>query len=269
MKKGTVLFLLAAPLLLSGCMEIQSGEAGVKRSLGKISEAPVDAGWHFYNPFITQIEIWNVKTQELKEQAQVPSSEGLISVLDVSVLFNVPADRAAYVRKTVGSNYIDTVIEPYVREAIRNIVSGYEVKALYSEKGRNEITTGILNHLKSKVEQRGILIQDVLLRDVRLPPSFSVSIESKLRAEQESLQKEFELKKAQKDAEIEVARAQGVAKSNEIIAASIQPNYLKYLWIQGLQKSGVQVVYVPTEANLPILESKRWDMYEKAVAAKA
>ena len=86
------------PIFLSGCAEIQSGEVGVKRSLGKISSTPLNAGWHLYNPLITQIEIWDVKTQELKEQAQVPSSEGLISSLDVSVLFNVPADRAAEVR---------------------------------------------------------------------------------------------------------------------------------------------------------------------------
>lgn len=265
MKKWILLVLVVACAGLSGCAEIQSGEVGVKRSLGKISETPLNAGWHIYNPLISQIEIWDVKTQELKEQAQVPSSEGLISSLDVSVLFNVPADRAAQVRKMVGPFYRDTVLEPYVREAIRNVVSGYEVKALYSEKGRGEITTKILNHLKEKLDPRGIIIQDVLLRDVKLPQTFSTSIEAKLRAEQESLQKEFELQKAKKDAEIEVARAQGVAKSNDVIASSLTSNYLKYLWVKGMQSSQMQVVYVPTEANLPILEAKRWDLAEKAV----
>ncbi len=263
MKKYLFLILLA-PLFLAGCTEIQDGEVGVKKTLGKINDQPLHAGWNFYNPFFTNIEVWDIKTQELKEQAQVPSSEGLISSLDVSVLFNIPAEKAPLIRKTIGPYYMDTVIEPYVREAIRNIISGYEVKALYSEKGRSEITTGILNHLKSKLEPRGILVQDVLLRDVRLPPTFSTSIESKLRAEQESLQKEFELKKAQKDAEIEVARAQGVAKSNNVIASSLTSNYLKYLWIKGMQSAQMQVVYVPTEANLPILEAKRWDLAEKA-----
>ena len=263
MKKWLILVLLFAPFVFSGCAEIQSGEVGVKRSLGKISEKPLTAGWHLYNPLITQIEIWDIKTQELKEQAQVPSSEGLISSLDVSVMFNVPAERAPLVRQSVGPYYRDTVLEPYVREAIRNVVSGYEVKALYSEKGRGEITTKILNHLKDKLEPRGLIIQDVLLRDVKLPQTFSTSIEAKLRAEQESLQKEFELQKAKKDAEIEVARAQGVAQSNEIIGRSITSSYLKYLWVQGMQTNQMQVVYVPTEANLPILESKRWDLYEK------
>ncbi len=72
-----------------------------------------------------------------------------------------------------------------------------------------------------------------------------------------NIQKEFELIKAKKDAEIEVARAQGVAQSNKIIAASIDHNFLNYLWIQGLQSNDKQVVYVPTEANLPIMEAGR------------
>jgi regulator of protease activity HflC (stomatin/prohibitin superfamily) len=132
------------------------------------------------------------------------------------------------------------------------------VKALFSEEGRHEIGKKMLAFLQEKLEPRGIAIQDVLLRDVRLPPSFAASIESKLRAEQESFQKEFELDKAKKDAEIEIARAEGVASSNKIIAASISENYLRYRWIDSLRTAGMTVVYVPTEANLPVLEAGRW-----------
>lgn len=264
MKKWMALVLVVVSVGLSGCAEISDGQVGVKKTIGKINQEPLRAGWHLYNPLITTIEVWNIKTQELKEQAQVPSSEGLISSLDVSVLFNVPAEKAPWISKNIGADYMDNIIEPYVREAIRNIISGYEVKALYSEKGRGEITVKILNHLKDKLEPRGIIVQDVLLRDVKLPQTFSTSIESKLRAEQESLQKEFELQKAKKDAEIDVARAEGVAKSNLVIAQSLTSNYLKYLWTKGMQSSQMQVVYVPTEANLPILEAKRWDLAEKA-----
>ena len=60
-------------------------------------------------------------------------------------------------------------------------------------------------------------------------------------------------------ADAEVIRAEGVAKANKIIGDSLTGNegYLRYLWIQGLQTNQMQVVYVPTEANLPIMESKR------------
>ena len=77
-------------------------------------------------------------------------------------------------------------------------------------------------------------------------------------AEQEALQKQFELQKATKDAEIEVARAKGVAQSNTIISASLDANYLWYLWIKGLQAGSTQVIYVPTEGNIPIMEANRF-----------
>ena len=250
---------IAALMMVSGCgmTVIEDGEIGVKADFGHIADQSIQPGWHWYMPVFSWIETWNIKTQEIKETAQVPSSEGLISQLDVSVIYNVPANQAVQVRKTIGANYRETILEPYIREAIRNVVSGYAVKALFSDAGRKEIGENILAFLRGKLEQRGIIVQDVLLRDVRLPPTFAQSIEAKLRAEQESLQKEFELTKAKKDAEIEIARAQGVAKSNEIIAASISDHYLRYKWIEGLQRNQQTVIYVPTEANLPIMEAGR------------
>lgn len=253
-------FVFFGALILStsiGLQQVEDGQAGVKIDFGKIQDEPVSTGWHWYLKWFTEIEVWNVKTSELKETASVPSSEGLISTLDVSIIFNIPKDRVVLVRKTIGRGVVQTVVEPYVREAIRNVVSGYPVKALYSEEGRKVIGVKIHEFLVAKLEPRGVLIQDVLLRDVRLPASFSESIETKLKAEQQSLQKEFELVKAKKDAEIEVARAEGVAQANKIIAQSIDTNYLRYLWVQGLQSNDKQVVYVPTESNLPIMEAGR------------
>lgn len=255
----TAVFGAALVLSASGCARVvESGQAGVRFDFGKIAQEPLGVGWHFFVPGITTIEIWDVKTLEIKESAAVPSSEGLISTLDLSVLYNVPKDKVVMVRTMIGPDYIGTVVEPYIRESIRNVASGYEVKALFSDKGRHEIGQKILEFLQNKLEPRGIIVQDVLLRDVQLPPAFAQSISMKLKTEQEALQKEFELQKAKKDAEIEVARAMGVAKSNEIIAGSITEAYLRYRWIEGLQTNQMQVVYVPTEANLPIMEASRW-----------
>lgn len=262
MKKfSEMVFVMVFAVLMSGCglIGIEDGEGGVKADFGKIADEPVGTGWHFYIPAITWIEKWNVKTQELKETANVPSSEGLISTLDISILFSVPKDKIVQVRKTIGANYQTIIVEPYVREAIRNIASGYEVKALYSDEGRGKIGKQMLAFLKEKLEPRGIVVQDVLLRDVRLPDIFSQSIQNKLKTEQESLQKQFELTKAQKDAEIAVAKAKGIAESNTIIAGSITENYLRYLWVESLQAKEKQIIYIPTEANLPIMEAGRFD----------
>ncbi len=259
--KRLFLLLFAGFILfsLSGCavIGIEDGQGGVKADFGKIADEPIGTGWHWFCPVFSWIERWDVKTLEIKETAQVPSSEGLISTLDVSILYSVPKENIVKVRKTIGKDYVPTVLEPYIREAIRNIASGYEVKALYSDEGRNKIGKKMIEFLKDKVEPRGIIIQDVLLRDVRLPQAFSDSIQQKLKTEQEALQKQFELQKAEKDAEIAVAKAKGVAESNKIIGGSITENYLRYLWTEGLQSSEKQIVYVPTEANLPIMEAGR------------
>lgn len=83
------------------------------------------------------------------------------------------------------------------------------------------------------------------------------------RAESNRQIKTLEAKAAQESArylaDAEVVRAQGVAKANQIIGDSLSGNesYLRYLWIQGLQTNNMQVVYVPTEANLPLLEAGR------------
>ena len=137
------------------------------------------------------------------------------------------------------------------------MASGYQVKALFSDTERAEIGDRIKQILVKRLEPRGITIEDVLLRDVKLPPTFLQSIEAKLRSEQESLQKEFELEKAKKDAQIEVARAKGAAEANKIIAESLDPAYIQYLWVQGLQDGSSEVIYVPTETNLPVLEAVR------------
>src|SRR3990167_1527546 len=118
-----VLALVALAAASAGCaVVVEDGTAGVKADFGKFAQAPLGTGWHWYLPGMTWVEIWNIKTQEIEEQAQVPSSEGLISQLDVSVIYNVPQEKIVTVRRTIGRYYRETVLEPYIRDAIRNVV---------------------------------------------------------------------------------------------------------------------------------------------------
>ena len=257
MKKLLLIVFLIPILTGCGVKGIEDGQKGVQLDFGKVQDEPIGTGWHWFNPFVTSIEVWNTKTQQIEEQANVPSSEGLISQLDVSLLYHVPADKVVQVRKTIGPDFFDTVLSPYMREAIRSTTSNYTVSDLYSEAGRTKISGNILSYLKDKLENRGIIIEDVLIKGVQLPSIFAASIENKLKVEQESLQKQYELQKATMDAKIAVAEAQGVADSNRIIAGSITEDYLRYKFIQNLGASDKQIIYVPTEANLPILEANR------------
>ncbi|MEE9607013.1 MAG: prohibitin family protein [Myxococcota bacterium] len=244
---------LGIALLTSGCVVIEDGEVGVSKSFGVISDEPVMQGVALQFPVVRQVETWNIKLQELKETAAVPSSEGLIVGLDTSLLFQVEPAKAPVIRKTIGRNYIELLMVPYFRNAVRDVVSGYPVKNIYGVKGRKEIAAKIKAFLEDNLGPRGIQVVDVLLRDVKLPQRFKESIELKLTAEQRVQQKQFELEQAKKDAEIEVARARGAAEAQKIVRATLSHSYLHYLWIKTLNENP-NVIYVATEANMPIFK---------------
>lgn len=248
--------LMAVLVLVSGCVVIEDGQVGVSKSFGSIKDEPVGQGLVLQFPVVRTVETWNTKLQELKETAQVPSSEGLIVGLDTSLLFRVDPGQAPAIRKTVGWNYIDVLVIPYFRNAVRDVVSGYPVKNIYSESGRKEIASKIKGFLKENLESRGIRVEDVLLRDVKLPQRFRESIEAKLTAEQQVQQKQFMLQQAKKDAEIEVARAKGAAQAQEIVRSTLSDSYLQYLWIKTLSENP-NVIYVATEANLPLFKQSK------------
>ncbi len=251
------LFLALALIVLTqaACVVIEDGEVGISKSFGEIGDEPVPQGIAIVVPVARQIETWNVKLQEQKETATVPSSEGLIVGLDTSLLFRIEADKAPELRKTVGreQDVMRQLVVAYFRNALRDVVAGYPVKNIYSEIGRKEIAQRIKEFLTTSLGPRGIKIEDVLLRDVQLPQRFRESIEAKLTAEQRVQQKQFELDQARKEAEIEVARAEGAAQAQRIIRETLSDSYLQYLWIQTLNDNP-NVIYVATEANLPIFK---------------
>ncbi len=257
-RRTAILALVAWAGTSSACVLIEDGEVGVSKSFGAISDDPVPQGIAFVVPVVRQVETWNVKLQEHKERAQVPSSEGLIVGLDVSLLYQIMPSQAPTLRKTVGNPRAvdEQLVIPYLRNGLRDVVSGYPVKNIYSETGRKEIAQRLSEYLVENLEPRGIKIVDVLLRDVQLPEKFRQSIEAKLTAEQKAEQKQFELAQAKKDAEIEVARAEGAAKAQTIIRETLSDSYLHYLWIRTLNENP-NVIYVATEANMPIFKAVR------------
>ena len=254
-KRSSAAWVLILALgLLPGCVVIEDGEVGVKKSFGSIDDEPVGQGVTIQIPVVRTVTPWNIKLQEIKETASVPSSEGLIVGLDTSLLFVVRPEIAPKIRKTVGRNYRELLVIPYLRNAVRDVVSGYQVKNIYAEAGRKEIAAKIKGFLVENLEAQGIEIRDVLLRDVQLPQRFRESIEAKLTAEQRVQQKQFELEQARKDAEIEVARAEGAAQAQKIVRSTLSGSYLHYLWIKTLSENP-NVIYVASEANMPIVKS--------------
>ena len=120
--RGLLIASLAMVLAATGCVVIEDGEVGVSKSFGSIADEPVGQGVALQFPVVRTVTAWNVKLQEIKEKANVPSSEGLIVGLDTSLLFRVTPDGAPQIRKTVGRNYHEVLVIPYLRNAVRDVV---------------------------------------------------------------------------------------------------------------------------------------------------
>ena len=201
----------------------------------------------------------SVQTQEIKEQADVPSKEGLILNLEVSLLFQLDPAKAVDIYKTVGRDYVGTIVEPQFRSAIREITASYEAKALYSSE-REKISGEILSLFKRIAGERGIMVQAVLLRKIGLPPVVANAIQEKLRREQEAEQMKFVLQKEEQEAQRKRIEAQGIADFQKIVAAGISAQLLEWKGIEATEKLAASpntkiVVIGNPKSGLPIILS--------------
>lgn len=252
---ASLLIMLVVIVAFLGVHVIDDGFVGVKQTLGNYQDEELGTGVQLVIPFLSTIQKVDTRKITIDEGVDVPSKEGLIISLEMSVIYQVKSDRASEIKQTVSGNIQDTLLIPYIRTGIRDLASGYDASAFYSQDTRAEIADALKVSLNENLDEN-LVIVDVLLRKVTLPTRVTQAIEDKLDAEQKSQKKEFELVSAQKDAEIEVERAKGIAEANEIIAESITDGYLHYRFIEGLNDGNTEVIYVPTEANLPILEAR-------------
>jgi prohibitin 1 len=247
---GAILFSLIL-IIFSFVRIVPAGTVGVFDLFGKVSDVERMPGLNIVNPF-AKLLIMNVKTEEVTEIMNVPSKEGLSIDLDVTILYRVSPDKAAEIYKTVGEHYRDIIIAPQFRSACRGMTVNYEAKALYTS-SREEIAQKIFDDLNGLLETRGIVLEKVLLRSIKLPQMVSVAIEMKLKAEQEAEQMKFVLQKEQKEAERRVIEAEGIAKAQEIINKTLSQAYLQHEAIQAQMKMADSpnhtTVYIPSGDN--------------------
>jgi prohibitin 1 len=255
---GVVLVLAAllVLLLVGPFRTVPAGHVGVKDFFGLVSSQTLPPGIRLVFPF-TRVVKMSVQTQEIKEVAEVPSQEGLILSLETSLLFQLDPEKAADIYRTVGESYVGTVVEPQFRSAIREITASYEAKALYSAE-REKIATEIFALFRRLAGERGIVVQQVLLRKIGLPPVVANAIQEKLRREQEAEQMKFVLQKEQQEAERKRIEAQGIADFQRIVAQGLNAQLLEWKGIEATEKlassSNAKVVVIGSSKNgLPLI----------------
>ena len=247
-----VIFLLAG----SPITVIPAGHVGVKDLFGRVSSDVLNPGIRLVIPF-TRVHKMSIKTQEIKETAEVPSKEGLIMDLEGSLLFRLDPSRADDIYRTIGSNYQDIAVHPQIRTAIREVTASYEAKVLYSAE-REKISQETLELFRKMAKDRGIIGEAVLLRKIGLPAMVANAIQEKLRREQEAEQMKFILQKEQQEAERKRIEAQGIADFQRIVAAGISPALLEWKGIEATEKlaqsQNAKVIVIGSGKNgLPII----------------
>jgi regulator of protease activity HflC (stomatin/prohibitin superfamily) len=235
---------------------IPAGHVGVKDLFGRVSSSVLSPGVRIVLPFTRVIKM-SIKTQEVKEAAEVPSKEGLIMDLDGSLLFRLDPEKADDIYRTIGKNYQEIAVAPQIRSAIREITASYDAKVLYSAE-RERISRETLELFKKLAGDRGIIAEAVLLRKIGLPDVVANAIQEKLRREQEAEQMKFVLQKEQQEAERKRIEAQGIADFQRIVAAGISPALLEWKGIEATEKLAMsqnsKVVVIGSGKNgLPII----------------
>jgi prohibitin 1 len=202
-------------------------------TLGHIGTS--SSGLHYRVPLVSTVEFLSTKTQLLEEKNVIPTKEGLAVTLDTAVLFRLDASQAGTLYREVGSNYVQVLLRPEAASAVRGLTSESEAKALYSS-GRNVIQGAVLAELKEKLEPRGIIVEDVLLKDIVLPQELSKAIELKVQAEQEAARMEFVLKKEEQEARRKAIEAGGISEFQRIVSEGISPELLKWKGVEATEK---------------------------------
>ena len=226
-----IVFLLI--LVWASVAYVPSGHVGVLTLFGRVTGDVLPEGTHFVNPFKYNNTL-SVRTQEVKEQASVPSQEGLIITLDTSLLFRLDASRAADVYQKIGAKYLDVVVEPNLRSTIRAVTAAHSANALYTGE-REKVAQQMFTDLSTELNKRGLIVENILLRDIQLPPTLKASIEAKQQAEQESLAMSFRLQKEKQEAERKRIEAAGIRDFQQIVAQGISPQLLEWKGIEATE----------------------------------
>lgn len=254
---GIILLII---IVAKSSVTISSGNAGVlyQTFAGGVvtDEPPLGEGFHIIAPW-NKVFVYEVRQQELFEKMKVLSSNGLEIQIDASAWYQPITSELGKLHQERGENYLERVIQPAIRSAARSVVGRYTPEQLYSSK-RDAIQDEIFEETKKILDKQYVQLNEILVRDVTLPNTIKDAIERKLKQEQESLEYEFRLVTADKEAQKVRIEAQGKADANKILSASLTDKILQDKGIDAtleLAKSpNAKVVVVGSgESGLPII----------------
>src|SRR5687768_14962506 len=254
--------------IVTSCfVQIDAGQVGVKKLFGKVQPEVLTSGLNFINP-LYEVDRLDVRTlnytmsgindeghQSGDDAIKVLTSDGLEVTIDLTVLYRViPTEAPRLIRET-GSDYEDKIVRPISRTRIRDNAVYYEAISLYSTR-RDEFQGRIFKGIEADFKSRGLLLENLLVRNITLPAAVKSTIEQKIQAEQESQKMQFILAKERQEADRKRVEAQGIADYQRIISESLTDKQLQYEQIKAtmeLAKSQNAKIIMMGGKNAPVI----------------
>ena len=259
-------FLVMGLGVMTSCVkQIDAGYIGVQSLFGKIQEKSLGSGLNFVNPLVSVSEV-DVRTQNYTmsgvenegdkqgdDAIRVLTKDGLEVTIDLSVLYRVNATNAPQLVKKVGIDFKDKIIRPLARTKIRDNAVYYDAVELYSTK-RDEFQQRIFKDIDKEFNNRGLILENLLIRNIALPQTVKLTIESKINAEQEAQKMQFVLQKEQQEAERKRVEARGIADYQKILNEGLTDKQIQYEQIKAYKEiatsTNAKVIFMPSKGNV-------------------
>jgi len=250
---------------ISSIVQVEPGQVGVQKLFGKVNNNILESGLNVINPLV-QVVMFDVRTENYTmsgvqdegskqgdDAIRVLTADGLEVVIDLTVLYKVVPAEAPRILKEVGTDYRNVLVRPICRTKIRDNAVYYDAVALYSTK-RDEFQAKIFSTIEANFKDRGLLLEQLLVRNITLPASVKASIESKINAEQDAQKMTFVLQKERQEAERKRVEAQGIADYQKILSTGLSDRLLQYEMIKAITVSpNAKLILMTNGKNLPIL----------------
>jgi regulator of protease activity HflC (stomatin/prohibitin superfamily) len=260
---GFILVLAGAGL--SAVKQIEPGYVGVQKLFGKVNNNTLESGLNLINPFV-EVVTFDIRTQNYTmtgvndegdksgdDAIRVLSADGLEVIVDLTVLYRVLPNEAPRILKEIGTDYRNTIVRPICRTKIRDNAVYYDAISLYSTK-RDEFQARIFKTIESDFKSRGLMLEQLLVRNITLPESVKTTIESKINAEQEAQKMTFVLQKEKQEAERKRVEAQGIADYQKILSTGLSDKQLQYEMIKAISTSpNAKLIILDTKKSAPFI----------------
>ncbi|MBK8442723.1 MAG: prohibitin family protein [Sphingobacteriales bacterium] len=257
--------------LSSMVIQIDAGMVGVKNLFGKVNDKVLESGLHLINP-LTKIHELDARTQNYTmsgvhdegdqsgdDAIRVLSSDGLEVTIDLTVLYRIIPTEAPKIIREIGREYQSVIVRPITRTKIRDNAVYYNAVDLYSTK-REEFQNRIFKDISAEFKARGLELEELLVRNINLPESVKLTIESKINAEQEAQKMAFVLQKERQEAERKRVEAQGITDYQKILNSSLSDQMLRYETIKAYRElatsNNAKVVIMGDNKTPLILDGK-------------